>query len=85
MMPAAKKPAAKKPAAKKPAAKKTVTKAVGKQETFAMPQEVKDWIDNAMSRMRHMQSEIDRLKTENRELKAYRKFAETRILRSDFE
>lgn len=81
----AKKPAAKKPAAKKPAVKKTATKAVGAEPMYSMPKEVQEWIDNAMSRMRHMQSEIDRLKTENRDLKSYKKFAEQRILRSDYE
>jgi len=35
--------------------------------------------------MSHMQSEIERLKRENAELKVYRKFAEHRILRSEAE
>ena len=79
----AKKPAAKKVAAKKPV--KTATKSVGAEPVYSMPKEVSEWIENAMSRMRHMQSEIDRLKTENRDLKSYKKFAEQRILRSDYE
>lgn len=54
-------------------------------QKFSMPVEVSNWIDQAMSRMSHMQSEIERLKTENSELKAYRKFAEHRILRSEAE
>ena len=55
------------------------------QQKFNMPVEVSNWIDQAMSRMGHMQSEIERLKRENTELKAYRKFAEHRILRSEAE
>jgi len=55
------------------------------QQKFSMPVEVSNWIDQAMSRMSHMQSEIERLKKENTELKAYRKFAEHRILRSEAE
>ena len=54
-------------------------------QKFSMPVEVSNWIDQAMSRMSHMQSEIERLKTENTELKVYRKFAEHRILRSEAE
>jgi hypothetical protein len=54
-------------------------------QKFSMPVEVSNWIDQAMSRMSHMQSEIERLKMENTELKAYRKFAEHRILRSEAE
>ena len=52
---------------------------------FAMPQEVKDWIDRAQSIMNHQRGEIERLKEENKALKAYRKFAEHRILRSEAE
>ena len=55
------------------------------EKMYSMPEEVKEWIDQAMSRMRHMQGEISRLKEENAQLKAYRKFAEHRILRSEAE
>lgn len=61
------------------------TKTVVPQQKFSMPVEVSNWIDQAMSRMSHMQSEIERLKKENAELKVYRKFAEHRILRSEAE
>jgi hypothetical protein len=50
-----------------------------------MPQEVKDWIERAQSIMNHQRGEIERLKEENKALKAYRKFAEHRILRSEAE
>ena len=55
------------------------------REQFSMPVEVKEWIEQATSRMRHMQGEIERLKEENKALKSYRKFAEHRILRSEAE
>lgn len=56
-----------------------------KDEEFRMPTEVKEWIDQAMSRMKNMQSKIDRLETENKELKSWRKWAEHRILGSSQE
>jgi hypothetical protein len=43
---------------------------------------VKDWIDQAMSRMKSMQGKIDRLERENIELKSYKRWAEHRILGS---
>jgi hypothetical protein len=53
------------------------------QPVWVMPREIKDWIERAQSIMGHQRGEIDRLKAENADLKAYRKFAETRLLRSD--
>ena len=79
---------AKKVATKKVAIKKSPPKAkvVELPEVqYSMPREVKEWIDQATSRMRHMQGEIERLKEENKALKSYRKFAEHRILRSEAE
>ena len=61
------------------------TKKLAEPNTYAMTNEVKDWIEQAMSRMKHMQGTIDRLKKENEELKSYRKWAEHKILRSDQE
>ena len=83
---ATKKVPIKKPSVKPPSVK-PLTKPLAKpiEQKFNMPVEVRNWIDQAMSRMAHMQSEIDRLKMENTELKAYRKFAEHRILRSEAE
>ena len=78
--------AAKKPAAKKVA--KPATKIVMKHtpaEEFRMPIEVKDWIDQAMSRLKNLQSKIDRLSMENAELKSYKKWAENRILGTSYE
>jgi len=57
-------------------------KVVKREQTFDMPMEVKDWIDQAMSRLKSMQSKVDRLEAENKELKSYKKWAEHRILGS---
>ena len=70
---------------KKAAAKKVAPKAAEREQTFDMPVEVKEWIERAQSIMSHRQGEIDRLKKELADLKAYKKFAETRLLRSDHE
>ena len=76
--------AAKKPAAKAKVAPKPQSAPEG-QKTYTMPQDVKDWIERAQSIMNHQKGEIERLKKENTELKAYKKWAEHRILRSDYE
>ena len=76
--------AAKKPAVKAKVAPKPQSAPEG-QKTYTMPQDVKDWIERAQSIMNHQKGEIERLKKENTELKAYKKWAEHRILRSDYE
>ena len=78
-----------------PAAKKTPTKAKLLQAPakalkqpepmYSMPMEVKEWIDQATSRMRSLQAKIDRLELENIALKSYKKWAENRILGSSHE
>ena len=52
---------------------------------YAMPEEVRDWIDRANSIIQHLRGKVDRLEQENKQLKAYRKWAEQRILSSDFQ
>ncbi len=88
-MATAKKTPAKKIVAKTPAKKVLVqSKVVAKakvQEEFRMPMEVKEWIDQAASRMKSMQGKIDRLETEISELKSYKRWAEQRILGSSYE
>ena len=94
------KPAAKKtapPAAKKTPAKAKLLQAPAKalkpaskprqepEPTYYMPMEVKEWIDQATSRMRSLQAKIDRLELENISLKSYKKWAEHRILGSSHE
>jgi hypothetical protein len=59
-----------------------VKKPVQREQEFSMPVEVKDWIDQAMSRLKSLQSKVDRLEAENKELKSYKKWAEHRILGS---
>lgn len=76
-MTAAKKAVAK----KKPVAKKAP--ALKAEQTYAMPSEVKDWIERAQSIMNHQRGQIELLKKENSELKSWRRWAENRILRSD--
>jgi len=45
-----------------------------------MPQEVKDWIDQASSRLNRLQSEVERLKEENLKLKKTVRFQEHKIM-----
>lgn len=57
-------------------------KPVKREQTFDMPVEVRDWIEQAGSRLKSMQSKIDRLELENKELKSYKRWAEHKILGS---
>ena len=83
-MTTAKKVAAK--AALKKIAKKLVmeyiplNKTVKREQTFDMPVEVRDWIEQASSRLKSMQSKIERLELENKELKSYKRWAEHKIV-----
>lgn len=75
-----------KPEAKATPAPKAPKAATGRPEAlYSMPQEVSDWIKRAESIMAHQRGQIDRLKAENEDLKAYKRWAESRILRSDHE
>jgi hypothetical protein len=85
----AKKAPAKKVVAKKAAPKKQDARLLVSERTiaevpadqkFVMPREVADWIERANSTINHLKGKIERLERENKELKAYRKFAEGRIL-----
>ena len=78
-MATAKKTPAKKAPAKKVVAKKAAPKKQ-EQQMFDMPREVSEWIERANSTINHLKGKIERLERENKELKAYRKFAEGRIL-----
>jgi predicted RNase H-like nuclease (RuvC/YqgF family) len=78
--------------AKKAPAKKVVSKKVAPKKqaefsepTYAMTREVKEWIERANSTIQHLRGKVERLERENKELKAYQKFAEHRILRSEHE
>ena len=50
------------------------------QQKFSMPREVAEWIERANSTINHLKGKIEKLEQENKDLKAYRKFAERRIL-----
>lgn len=92
---AAKKAATKKVVAKAAPAKKTAPKrvlasqrtiaSVKADEMFAMPQEVKEWIDRASSTMKHQATQILQLKDEIAQLKAYKKFAANKIQGMSYE
>jgi hypothetical protein len=56
-----------------------------KEELHMMPKEVKDWIDRAGSIMTSQKSQIEALKAEIKNLKAYKKWAEKRLTQADFE
>jgi hypothetical protein len=85
--------------AKKVPAKKAPTKTATKRvlvsqrtvasakadEMFAMPQEVKEWIDRASSTMKHQANQIAELKKEVLDLKAYKKFAVNKIQGMSYE
>ena len=82
--------------AKKVVAKKTVSKKVAPkkkaefsvtppQQTYDMTREVKEWIERANSIIQHLRGKVERLESENKDLKSYQKFAEQRILRSEHE
>lgn len=78
----AKKTPAKKvlPAAKKVLVQSKVVATAKKEEEFRMPTEVKEWIDQASSRMSHMRTEIDRLKEDNLKLRRANKLMEQRVM-----
>jgi hypothetical protein len=76
--------------AKKTAIKKTTDKSSvepkkknsvePKGEEFRMPLEVKEWIDQASSRMMSMRTEIERLKEDNAKLRRANKVMEQRVM-----
>ena len=64
-------------------AKKTTTKKTSVEprgEEFRMPLEVKEWIDQASSRLMSMRTEIDRLKEDNAKLRRANKVMEQRVM-----
>jgi hypothetical protein len=67
----------------KPQAKRAAVKP--KAEEFRMPMEVKEWIDQASSRMMSMRTEIDRLKEENIKLRRANKIMEQRVMNMSVE
>ena len=51
-----------------------------KAPKYDMPMEVKEWIDQASSRLAYMKTEIERLKEENKKLKRANKVMEQRVM-----
>jgi len=47
---------------------------------FNMPKEVSEWIEQANSRMMHMQTKISRLEADNKALRAANKVMEQRVM-----
>ena len=83
----AKKVAAKAPAKKAPvkATRRPVEPSKREERTFAMPQEVKEWIERASSTMKHQANQIASMKEEIAQLKAYKKFAAQKIQGMSYE
>jgi hypothetical protein len=76
---------AKKTASKRVLASQSTIASAKKDEMFAMPQEVKDWIDRASSTMKHQANQIASMKEEIAQLKAYKKFAAQQIQGMSYE
>lgn len=51
---------------------------------YKIPVEVHEWIEQATSRIKHQEGEIERLKAEIAELKAYKKFASKKFTETDY-
>jgi predicted nucleic acid-binding Zn-ribbon protein len=87
-MATAKKPAAKKPVVIKTAPKtvvmrKVVAKVPKDEPMFKMPMEVKEWIDQANSRLQHLMAQNERLKAEIADLKRANRNMERRVMGSE--
>jgi ribose 1,5-bisphosphokinase PhnN len=52
---------------------------------YTMPVEVKEWIEKANSTINHLKGKVERLEDENAKLKAWKIWAENRILQSSKE
>lgn len=76
------KPAVKKAAPKKVLVQENTLATAPADKTFAMPREVKDWIDNATSRIRHLTNENQRLKEEIAGLRRANRNMEARVMGS---
>ena len=63
--------------------KKVIAAKAAEEKTFRMPKEVSEWIERASSTMKHLQSNLDDLTKENKDLKAYKKWAEKKILSAE--
>jgi hypothetical protein len=73
----------KKPAAKKVLVQENTVANVPADKKFAMPVEVKEWIDQATSRIRHLTNENQRLKDELASLRRANRNMERRVMGSE--
>ena len=62
-----------------------VVATVKKEEEFRMPVEVKDWIDQAESRIRHLTTKVARLEEDNLKLRRANKVMEQRVMNMSVE
>lgn len=67
---------------KKPA---ILSKSTTHKTMYDMPVEVKDWIDQASSRIKHLTSENERLKEEVKTLKTANRVMEKRVMGTSYE
>jgi hypothetical protein len=68
--------------------KQTIDKLVAKDNVepkFRMPTEVHEWIEQASSLIKYQKTEIADLKTEVKELKAYKAWASKRLTQADYD
>jgi predicted RNase H-like nuclease (RuvC/YqgF family) len=49
-------------------------------KTYRMPKDVSDWIEDASSRITYLTATVERLKEENKNLRASHKMMEKRVL-----
>lgn len=54
-------------------------------QTYRMPKDVSDWIEGASARITYLTSTVERLKQENKNLRASHKLMEQRVLGSSQE
>lgn len=68
--------------------KKAIAKLVTKdneEPTYRMSTEVRDWIERANSLIKFQENQIEALKTELKELKAYKVWASKKLTQVDFD
>lgn len=64
----------------KKAPAKPPEEAVESVQTYRMPKDVSDWIESASARITYLTSTVERLKQENKNLRASHKLMEQRVM-----
>jgi len=64
----------------KKAPAKPPEEAVESVQTYRMPKDVSDWIEGASARITYLTSTVERLKQENKNLRASHKLMEQRVM-----